>query len=175
MIQSGANYRKHVIDLQVAHRVGAGPDTTEEELRAAAAKMMDDRAATGEPYLFLGTPTAMCGPFDDVVLPADGAQHDWELELAVVIAAPARHVPVERAMDLVAGYTIVNDLTTRDRVFRPDLAAIGTDWLSSKNAPTFLPTGPWIVPAEFVARPSEADDPARRSTATSCRTSRRRT
>lgn len=57
------------------------------------------------------------------------------------------------ALDHVAGYTIANDLTTRDLVRRTDLGAIGTDWMRSKNAPTFLPLGPWIVPAPFVADP----------------------
>ena len=50
----------------------------------------------------------------------------------------------------IAGYTIANDLSTRDLIYRPDLKAIGTDWLRAKNAPTFLPLGPWIVPAQFV-------------------------
>ncbi len=50
----------------------------------------------------------------------------------------------------IAGYTIANDLTTRDLVYREDLKAIGTDWMRAKNAPTFLPLGPWIVPAQFV-------------------------
>ena len=55
----------------------------------------------------------------------------------------------------MAGYTIANDLTTRDLVYRPDLEAIGSDWLRSKNAPTFLPLGPWIVPARFVDDPQQ--------------------
>lgn len=58
-------------------------------------------------------------------------------------------------MDCVAGYVVVNDLSTRDRIFRPDIPSIGTDWLAGKNAPTFLPLGPWITPARFVADPME--------------------
>jgi 2-keto-4-pentenoate hydratase/2-oxohepta-3-ene-1,7-dioic acid hydratase in catechol pathway len=50
---------------------------------------------------------------------------------------------------------VCNDLTTRDLVYRPDLPAIGTDWLRAKNAPTFLPTGPFLVPAAFVADPMD--------------------
>jgi 2-keto-4-pentenoate hydratase/2-oxohepta-3-ene-1,7-dioic acid hydratase in catechol pathway len=59
-------------------------------------------------------------------------------------------VPTDQAMDYVAGYTICNDITTRDRLYRADLAKIGTDWVRAKNSPTFLPTGPYLVPAEFV-------------------------
>lgn len=145
ILQSGANYRQHVIDLVVSE----GGDRSEAEA------MMDARAATGEPYLFTGLPTALCGPADDVVLPAEGDQHDWELELAVVIAREARRVPREDAMSCVAGYTICNDITTRDRLYRPDLAKIGTDWVRAKNSPTFLPTGPYLVPAAFVPDPAQ--------------------
>ena len=75
------------------------------------------------------------------------------LELGVVIGRAGCRVSRADAWAHVAGYVIVNDLTTRDRVFRPDLPGIGTDWLAGKNAPTFLPTGPWLVPAMFVTDP----------------------
>jgi 2-keto-4-pentenoate hydratase/2-oxohepta-3-ene-1,7-dioic acid hydratase in catechol pathway len=145
ILQSGANYRQHVIDLHVAE----GGD------RAEAEAMMDARAATGEPYIFAGLPSAMCGPADDVVLPVEGSKHDWELEIAVVIARPARRVSRDDAMSCVAGYTICNDITTRDLVYRPDLERIGTDWMRSKNRPTFLPTGPYLVPAAFAGDPAD--------------------
>ena len=158
VIQSGANYHKHVVDLIVAEAKGKNPQITPEEeaqARRAGESLMDERAARGEPYLFFGSPAAMCGAYDDVLLPRAGEQHDWELEFAAVIGRPGHHAPVESAMELVAGYTIANDLTTRDLVYRPDLKALGTDWLRSKNAPTFLPTGPYIVPAAFVPDTSD--------------------
>ena len=116
---------------------------------------MDERVTAGEPYIFLGAASAVTGPYDQVVLPSRGEQHDWELELAAVIGVGGRHIAREQALDHVAGYTIANDLTTRDLVYRPDLSAIGSDWLRSKNAPTFLPLGPWIVPSQFVADPQQ--------------------
>jgi 2-keto-4-pentenoate hydratase/2-oxohepta-3-ene-1,7-dioic acid hydratase in catechol pathway len=140
ILQSGANYRRHVIDLHVAE----GGD------RAEAEAIMDARAANGEPYLFAGLPSALCGPGDDVVLPLEGGKHDWELEIAVVIGRPARRVAAVDAMRYIAGYTICNDITTRDLVYRPDLERIGTDWVRAKNRPTFLPTGPYLVPAAFI-------------------------
>ncbi|MEN3279054.1 MAG: hypothetical protein V7607_194 [Solirubrobacteraceae bacterium] len=152
VLQSGANYRRHVIDIILAEERQRGQMSPEQAL-AMGERIMDERAASGEPYLFFGTATAMCGPHDDVLLPADGDQHDWELELAAVIGRPGRHIPVDQALEHVAGYTIVNDITTRDLVYRPDLEAIGTDWLRAKNAPTFLPTGPYLVPAAFVPDP----------------------
>jgi 2-keto-4-pentenoate hydratase/2-oxohepta-3-ene-1,7-dioic acid hydratase in catechol pathway len=152
ILQSGANYRQHVIDLIVVEERQRG-ELSEDEALAMGGRIMDERAAHGEPYMFFGSVTAMCGAFDDVILPRDGDQHDWELELAAVVGRTGRDIPVESALDHVAGYTIVNDLTTRDLVYRPDIAAIGTDWLRSKNSPTFLPTGPYIVPAEFVPDP----------------------
>jgi len=150
IFQSGANYRQHVIDLEVAHRSPDDPRTVE-EARAEIAAVMDHRAAEDLPYVFIGLPSAITGPYDDVVLPSWAEQPDWELELAVVIARPAHRVPVEEALEYVAGYTIANDLTDRATVFRRDMKAIGTDWLRSKNAPGFTPLGPWLVPAGSVA------------------------
>jgi 2-keto-4-pentenoate hydratase/2-oxohepta-3-ene-1,7-dioic acid hydratase in catechol pathway len=143
-----------VIDIVVAEELERGA-MSEGEARELGVKIMDERMATGEPYVFLGAVSAICGPYDDVVLPARGAQHDWELELAAVIGTGGSHIAREVALDHVAGYTIANDLTTRDLVYRPDLEAIGTDWLRAKNAPTFLPLGPWIVPARFVSDPQD--------------------
>src|SRR5262249_4128296 len=118
---------------------------------------LDARARDGEPYLWVASPTALSGSRDDIVLPWQGKRHDWELELAVVIGQHARHVPPERALDVVAGYTISNDITTRDRVLRPDIPGIGTDWFRSKCAPSFFPTGPYIVPAVHVEDPEHLE------------------
>ena len=154
VLQSGANYRQHVIDLHVAHRDPAD-DRSEEDRRAEAAEIMDRRAAEDLPYMFIGLPSAITGPYDDVVLPSWAEKPDWELELAVVIGKPAYQVSVEEALEHVAGYTIANDLTDRATVFRRDMPQIGTDWLRSKNAPGFTPLGPWIVPAGSIADPDD--------------------
>ena len=149
---AGANYREHVIQLAVAHRMGE-PGATEAELAADAARQIDERRATGSPYVWSGVPSAISGAYDDVVLPAGHDDHDWELELGVVIGRSTRRVSVDEALNYVAGYTICNDLTTRSMVGRLDIPMMGTDWLRAKNAPTFYPTGPWLVPAQFVADP----------------------
>jgi 2,4-didehydro-3-deoxy-L-rhamnonate hydrolase len=153
ILQSGANYFKHVIELGIAQGVGSKPGMTEDEVREEVTRIMTARAAGGEPYLFLGAVSALTGPYDDIILPPEGEEHDWELELAVVIGRGGRRIPEERALEHVAGYTISNDVTTRDRLYRPDLGPIGTDWMRSKNSPSFLPTGPYVVPAEFVEDP----------------------
>lgn len=149
VLQAGANYREHVIEL-VAAGLTQDDTRTLEEARAFAAKMMDDRAANGEPYFFIGLPTVVVGDDVPLVLPGYSDVHDWELELAVVIGKEAFRVTREEALGHIAGYTIVNDITTRDLVFRKDMKEIGTDWFRSKNAPGFLPTGPFLVPAPFV-------------------------
>ncbi|MCR2762964.1 fumarylacetoacetate hydrolase family protein [Microbacterium sp. zg.B48] len=149
VLQAGANYRQHVIEL-VAAGLTQNSDRTPEQAREFAATMMDERAAGGEPYFFIGLPACVVGDDVPLVLPAYSDQHDWELELAVVIGREAFRVSREEALDHVAGYTIVNDITTRDLVFRKDMKEIGTDWYRSKNAPGFLPTGPFLVPAPFV-------------------------
>jgi len=149
VLQTGANYRQHVIEL-VAAGLTQNSERTPEEARAFAADLMDKRARDGEPYFFIGLPACVVGDDVPLVLPAYSEVHDWELELAVVIGREAFRVSREDALDHVAGYTIVNDITTRDLVFRKDMKEIGTDWYRSKNAPGFLPTGPFLVPAAAV-------------------------
>jgi 2-keto-4-pentenoate hydratase/2-oxohepta-3-ene-1,7-dioic acid hydratase in catechol pathway len=161
ILQCGANYRSHVVDIVMAERraddsvTGHNSDVPEHEVRAWAEAMMDERASTGSPYVFTGLPSALAGPYDQIVLPERGTNHDWELELAAVIGRPARNLTRENALEHVAGYTICNDITTRSLVYRRDLKAIGTDWFAAKNAPTFLPTGPFLVPAAFAGDPSK--------------------
>ena len=149
VLQAGANYREHVIEL-VAAGLTQNTDRTPEEARAFAAELMDRRKAEGEPYFFIGLPACVVGDDVPLALPAYSDVHDWELELAVVIGREAFQVSRADALDHVAGYTIVNDITTRDLVFRKDMKEIGTDWYRAKNAPGFLPTGPFLVPASFV-------------------------
>lgn len=154
IFQTGANYRRHVIDLELAHRSPDDPRSPE-QARAEIAEVMDRRAADGVPYVFIGLPGAITGPYDDVVLPSWCAKPDWELELAAVIGEPAYRITPAQSLAHVAGYTIANDLTDRASVFRSDMPAIGTDWLRAKNAPGFTPIGPYLVPAEFVDDPSD--------------------
>jgi 2-keto-4-pentenoate hydratase/2-oxohepta-3-ene-1,7-dioic acid hydratase in catechol pathway len=148
-----ANYRKHVIDLILDRPTSVDPNVPLEERRKYAEALMDHRAAHGKPYAFIKVPSCVVGPFDDVVLPFDMTQPDWELELGVIIGKTARRVPRARALEYVAGYTIGNDLTAREMLARPDMPGLGSDWLSAKCAPTFLPLGPYFIPAEFVPDP----------------------
>ena len=92
---------------------------------------------------------------DPVTLPAGTHNNDWELELVAVVGRRAYQLSEDEALDAIAGYTIANDLTTRELVFRRDMPEIGTDWLRAKNAPGFLPLGPWIVPKEDAGEVSE--------------------
>ncbi len=156
IFQAGANYRQHVLDLIAgAERRGDASDGLRSGDRDAAREELDRRLTSGRPFVFLGSAHTMTGALDDVVLPFDSDQHDWELELAAVIGRPARRVPRDRALDVVAGYTICNDLTTRDALIRDDARGLGLDWLAGKNAPTFLPTGPLFVPVAHVPSPMD--------------------
>jgi 2-keto-4-pentenoate hydratase/2-oxohepta-3-ene-1,7-dioic acid hydratase in catechol pathway len=153
---TGANYRKHVIGLIMgdpAMRTAEHEGISDEERRARAEAMMDERAKASLPFCFIKLPSCVVGPNDPVVLPRNVEKPDWELELGVVIGRRTRHVSPEQAMDHVAGFVIVNDVTAREHIFRRDGSAIGADWLSGKCFPTFLPFGPMIVPRQFVADP----------------------
>jgi 2-keto-4-pentenoate hydratase/2-oxohepta-3-ene-1,7-dioic acid hydratase in catechol pathway len=146
LLGAGMNYRKHVIDLMV----DSGLNTRDE-----AAAIMDERARSGTPLVFAGLPSSICGPDDDVRLRADSDTSDWELELGAVIARTPRDVDRDEALAYVAGWTIVNDLTARNFVPRTDAGPVSVDWLRSKCAPTYKPTGPYVVPAACVADPQD--------------------
>ena len=153
---TGANYRKHVIGLILGDASMRGPEEgteTDDERRVRAGKMMDERAKAQLPYCFIKLPSCVIGPADTVVLPRNVVKPDWELELGVVIGKRARHVTAAQAMGYVAGFSVVNDVTARDHVFRRDGSALGADWLSGKCFPTFLPFGPLLVPRQFVTDP----------------------
>jgi len=91
------------------------------------------------PTLFAKYSGALIGPTDPIVLPIVSDQVDWEAELGVVIGRPARHVPKEKALDYVAGYTVVNDVTVRDWQHRT------REFLSGKTFESTTPVGPWLV------------------------------
>ncbi|EZP71140.1 5-carboxymethyl-2-hydroxymuconate Delta-isomerase [Sphingomonas paucimobilis] len=152
---SGANYRKHVVDIIVDTGPGEFKDMTPEERRIAGGKVMDARAAGGRPFVFVANRGALAGPDTELVLPHDHAEPDWELELAVVIGQPAYRVSLDKALDCVAGYSIMNDITSRDLNARPDMPQLGMDWLASKGAPGFKVYGPYITPARFVPDPQK--------------------
>jgi 2-keto-4-pentenoate hydratase/2-oxohepta-3-ene-1,7-dioic acid hydratase in catechol pathway len=150
---AGANYHKHVVDLVVDGAMARDPSGDRETIRAKAEQMMKQRAETGMPFVFMGAPSAVIGPFDDFEVPYDVEEPDWELELAAVIGRPCRRVSAADALSHVAGYTIANDITARELVNRPDVPQMGMDWLAAKCSPGFLPLGPFVTPAAFVGDP----------------------
>ena len=151
LLCAGANYFRHVRQIVASTLRNGGDERPEEDLEAEADRIAHARAASGTPFLFPGLPSAVTGPHDDVVLRGPGVQHDWELELGVVIGRHARDLAPEDAMDVVAGYVIGNDISTRDVMSRPDLPM--TDFIMSKSRPTFFPIGPYLVPRECVPDP----------------------
>jgi len=159
IFMSGANYFKHVVDIIVDMGPGKNPGTegmSPAQLRTYAEDLMRRRQREGSPYVFNKPVTTMTGAFDPIVVPAWAEQPDWELELAVVMSRPARHVPRDQALNYVAGYTIANDITNRDWIYaRAEMKALGTDWLNGKSCPTYLPIGPFLVPAAQVADPMD--------------------
>jgi 2-keto-4-pentenoate hydratase/2-oxohepta-3-ene-1,7-dioic acid hydratase in catechol pathway len=106
--------------------------------RAHAAEVGGEVPA--EPILFMKAPSAISGPFDDVLLPPGSTQTDWEVELAVVIGKVARHVTVAHAFEHVAGYALFNDYS--ERSFQRER---GGQWTKGKSADSFAPIGPYLV------------------------------
>jgi 2-keto-4-pentenoate hydratase/2-oxohepta-3-ene-1,7-dioic acid hydratase in catechol pathway len=152
---AGMNYRSHVVQLFVDQRHGSRPGMSTAEIRAEAERMMDERSASGVPFVFTGLPSSICGPDDEIRLRGDSSQNDWELELAAVVGRPARNVTREEALGYIAGWTIVNDVTSRDLIRRADAGPIGVDMLRAKLTPSYKPAGPYVVPAVFVPDPQK--------------------
>lgn len=107
-------------------------------------------ALPSEPIFFLKATSAICGPDDDVILPHEAEKGDWEIELGVVIGKPAQYVAETDAMDYVAGYCIVNDIS--ERAFQLER---GSQWTKGKSSDTFGPVGPWLVTADEVENPHD--------------------
>lgn len=113
----------------------------------------DHAAETGaqppkEPILFMKATSAIVGPDDDVMIPRNSKKTDWEVELGIVIGREARYVDEKDAMDHVAGYCVINDVSERE--FQ---AERGGQWTKGKSADTFGPIGPWLVTKDEVKDP----------------------
>jgi len=105
-----------------------------------------------EPIVFMKAITSLNGPNDDIVIPRDAEKTDWEVELGVVIGTKAQYVEEADALDYVAGYTIVNDVS--ERAFQLER---GGTWTKGKSCDTFAPVGPWLVSADEVGDPQALD------------------
>ncbi len=101
-----------------------------------------------EPVLFFKATSAITGPNDDVIIPRNSQKTDWEVELGIVIGKEARYVDEADAMDHVAGYCVINDLS--ERAFQIERAG---QWVKGKSADTFGPIGPWMVTRDEVPDP----------------------
>ena len=115
----------------------------------------DHAAETGaaipkEPIVFLKSLGAYSGPNDDVLIPRGSKKTDWEVELGIVIGTKASYVAEDAAMDHVAGYCVVNDVSERE--FQ---AERGGTWDKGKGCDTFGPTGPWMVTKDEIADPQD--------------------
>ncbi len=136
---AGANYQDHM-DAVAKHR-GMPPQPSPRTLGIG-------------PFFFLKSPRSVVGPGTELV--NESKALDFEIELAVVIGRKARRVSAGDALSYVAGYTICNDLSARDRILRsqlPDVSPFKYDWGSHKNFDSSCPLGPWIVPAAAISDP----------------------
>jgi len=133
-------------------RIGV-PVAGTRKLVAIGLNYADHAAETGspipkEPVVFLKAITCLNGPYDDVILPRDSRKTDWEVELGVVIGTRASYVDEARALEHVAGYTVVNDVSERE--FQLER---GGTWDKGKGCDTFGPVGPWLVTRDEIPDP----------------------
>jgi len=104
-----------------------------------------------EPSVFLKATTSITGPNDDVIQPRDSTRLDWEAELGVVIGTRAQHVPEDKAIDYIAGYTIVNDVSERAFQFAT------SQWDKGKGFDSACPIGPWLVSTDEITDPQKLE------------------
>ena len=105
-------------------------------------------AIPDEPVLFMKATSSICGPDDDIFIPRGSQKSDWEAELGIVIGTAAKYVSVANALDHVAGFCVVNDLS--ERSFQ--LEGTG-QWVKGKSCDTFGPIGPWLVTGDELPGP----------------------
>jgi len=101
-----------------------------------------------EPIIFIKSLSAYCGPNDDVKIPRGSLKTDWEVELGIVIGTKASYVSEEDALDHVAGYCVINDVSEREYQIER-----GGTWDKGKGCDTFGPTGPWMVTKDEIPDP----------------------
>lgn len=99
-----------------------------------------------EPVVFMKATSSICGPNDDIEIPRNSQKTDWEVELGVIIGKKAKYVDEKAAMEHVAGYCVVNDLSEREF----QLERCG-QWVKGKSCDTFAPLGPWLVTKDEIA------------------------
>lgn len=102
------------------------------------------------PILFMKASSSLCGPFDNIFIPRNSTQTDWEVELAVVIGKRAKYVTKENSYDYIAGYCVHNDVSERDFQLRH-----GGQWTKGKSADHFAPLGPYLVTKEEIPDPHQ--------------------
>ena len=105
-------------------------------------------AVPPEPVIFMKATSAIVGPNDDVIIPRGSEKTDWEVELGIVIGRTAKYVSEEDALDYVAGYCTVHDVS--ERAFQTERSG---QWTKGKSCDTFGPTGPWLVTKDEIANP----------------------
>lgn len=115
----------------------------------------DHAAETGapipsEPILFMKATSSICGPDDDVEIPRGSVKTDWEVELGIVIGSATKYVSEAEALDHVAGYCVINDVSERE--FQLERQG---QWVKGKSCDTFGPIGPWLVTRDEVADPQK--------------------
>lgn len=144
------NYRRQVIEAAV----DAGDPADAVQLAATTTRALNQRHRDGSPYICLTSNDRVGPAVGELALEADVDTLDWEVEIGAVIGSSGSRLTLPEAEAVIAGYCVVNDLTIRSRIVRPDLPALASDWLQCKGMRGSLPLGPWFVPAWQVPDPS---------------------
>ncbi len=147
-VESGTGARMPLADARLASPIPRPPKIVCVGLNYLDHATEQNVPLPEHPLLFSKATSSVVGPYDDVVLPAESEQVDYEVELAVVIGKTATAVSEADAYDYVAGYTVANDVSARDIQFRQQ------QWHQGKSYDTFCPMGPWLVTKDEIPDPN---------------------
>ena len=154
LLNAAVNYSEHGIEMTGQATVAASADKVDPKVAMGIPSYWSRKPGDPRqnPYYFLKAASSISGHGDPIVLPKGRTQIDWECELNIVIGKTAKYVKAENAAEYIFGYTLDNDVS--DRGGRAD-GRHGSDWVLGKSHDTFFPTGPYVVPRQFVANPQK--------------------
>jgi 2,4-diketo-3-deoxy-L-fuconate hydrolase len=156
LLMAARNYQEHAEEMANAGRTSGTSSVIDESVLVGLPGIWNREAGDQRPnpFLFPKLKSAISASGDPVILPPGRTNIDYECELVAIIGRNTRHVGLDEALDYVFGYTLMLDVSDREE--RPD-GRYGSDWFMGKSHDTFAPSGPFVVPAEFVGDPQDLE------------------
>jgi len=154
LLNAAVNYQEHAIEMRSGSTIAENAAAVDPKVARGIPGIWNRKPGDPRqnPYFFIKANHSIIGNGDTILLPPGRTQIDWECELNIVIGKTAKRVTADQAAEYIFGYTLDNDVS--DRGGRAD-GRHGSDWIVGKSHDTFFPTGPYVVPRQFVPNPQK--------------------